>query len=150
GTYSGTTVNSRDNQRAILIDFQATGGTNQYGIEMRYQGAQSGLRIITSDPAHPSGNGTGIELHQYGLGAAMCVGQHNPGGAIVVRGDAASWSAFATTVADDTAYRFNIDMNGGLLWGPGGGADQDTSLYRSAAAALATNASLSASALTAT
>lgn len=57
-------------------------------------------------------------------------------------GSGASTDAIQTRVTGDTVSRLNIDADGGMSWGPGGGTAQDTNLYRSAANTLKTDDAL--------
>jgi hypothetical protein len=51
---------------------------------------------------------------------------------------------------DTSGWRLTIDANGVMNWGPGGGAATDTNLYRSGAAALKTDSSLTAATIAVT
>lgn len=55
---------------------------------------------------------------------------------------AAGDKALSVKVNGDTQFRFGSDSNGKLSWGPGGSTTQDTTLYRSAASTLKTDAAL--------
>ena len=57
-------------------------------------------------------------------------------------GSGATTDAIQTRVTGDTVSRLNIDADGGMSWGPGGAAAQDTNLYRSAADTLKTDDNL--------
>lgn len=56
-----------------------------------------------------------------------------------VYGATTTTDAFQARVTGDTVSRLNIDADGGMSWGPGGGSAQDTNLYRSFANELQTD-----------
>lgn len=80
---------------------------------------------------------------QFGTGAQLNIGASAAStAAIYVQQLAASGFFAAVKQAPDTGWRFLIDANGQLVWGPGGSAATDTTLYRFNANQLGTGGDL--------
>jgi hypothetical protein len=64
------------------------------------------------------------------------------GGVQVISGATPTEDAIAVRVDGDITYRYLVDSDGTMAWGPGTAAGQDVSLYRSALGTLATDGDL--------
>ena len=72
-------------------------------------------------------------------GTVLSINPLSSSARLSLKNTATGGSVFTSQLPTDTQARFRLATDGGLNWGPGGTAAQDTTLYRSAASTLKTN-----------